>query len=169
MDSHHNATVSVSRDRGATWSTHQFGAPPATQQQHNPGAYDVIQISTFDGQIVNAVLRHGQYAYGFRTTDGGSTWQPTNDGRPLPTPDLFNPAVTLPNGTHVLQSAGTEPRVAWFGQPPNANNYTQTDIEPAWPPMGAQISADGHLISRGDTHQIWWSTNGTDWQKITPH
>jgi hypothetical protein len=35
--------------------------------------------------------------------------------------------------------------------------------------MGAQISADGHLISRGDTHQIWWSTNGTDWQKITPH
>jgi hypothetical protein len=32
---------------------------------------------------------------------------------------------------------------------------------------GAMMGGDGHLVSYHG-HQIWLSTNGTSWQRITP-
>jgi hypothetical protein len=184
MDSDKNATASVSRDGGITWSTHHFGVPPTDPSptvdpsstaaplipNPDPHAYNGIQISTFDGRTVNAVLTFRPYAYGFRSTDGGRTWQPTDGGKPLPTmtPD-YNPAVTLPDGTHVLQDDRDDHPIVWFSQPPDARSYVQGNARAGWSSLsgGAMMGADGHLVGR-DAYHIWLSTNGTSWRKITP-
>jgi hypothetical protein len=182
MDGDRNATVSVSRDGGITWSTHHFGVPPADPSptvdpsstvaplvpDANQHRYDGIQLSTFDGRTVNAVLTRHPYAYGFRSVDGGQTWLPTGEGKPLPSmaPD-YNPAVTLPDGTHVLQDEQDDHGIAWFGRPPDARTYVKANARQGWPGRGAMMAGDGHLFSY-DGHQIWLSTNGTSWQAITP-
>jgi hypothetical protein len=178
VDNDKNAAMSVSRDGGVTWYTHHFGAPTNPSPGVDPSAtappdpsrnqhtVDSIQISTFDGQTVNAVLTKAPYAYGFRSTDGGQTWQPTNGGGPLPTIAYNNPAVTLPDGTHVLQDLRGAHPTAWFGKQPDARSYSKANVQ-GWPSLGAMMGGDGHLVGY-DTNQIWLSTNGINWQRITP-
>jgi len=161
VDGSGRAAVGVSRDGGATWSTHGFPVPEGRSGDlvHLPR----VRLSTRDGRTVDAVVGNGLSDYGFRSTDGGRTWHATNGGAPLPGAlDVDDPAVTLPDGTHVLQRRDGDRIRPLFGG--GAAGYV-ADGDRQWPATAAHTAPDGTLVSR-DWDNLYLSTDGAAWFEV---
>jgi len=174
LDHSRRAAVSVSRDGGVTWSTSSFGGTlPLDAVGTKEGHSYTMQVSTHNGRIVHVIVAYLDKDCGFRSTDGGGTWKPTNGGAPLPEPlDTAWPGITLPAGTHVLQR--------WAGgkhiQPLTGVNDAATYAvapRPGWPALDAGVTGvvregNAGVYLTNDYRTLSYSTNGTDWHEVTP-
>jgi hypothetical protein len=158
LDRDGRPTLSVSRDGGATWATHAFDV--AQVRDSESSVFFRRQVGTHDARTVDVFV----YQYGFRSTDGGATWYRSNRGAPLPDRlNVFNPAVTLPDGTQVLQQLGNDvirPLVSrdGSGYVPGSGN---------WPPTAVRIASDGAYVAN-DFQKIYRSTDGETWTVASP-
>jgi hypothetical protein len=144
-------SVAVSRDGGATWTVRPI-APPA-------GDTPPI-VATYDGTTAYAILGLKETSHGYRTTDGGRSWQPINGGAQLPSPCPDPPSVVLRDGTHVLQCDGG-PRVGVDG----GARYVAGQL-PDWPGTVQVTRSGGFFSYRGGTLSV--SSDGRHWTKVTP-
>jgi hypothetical protein len=171
LDGNRRPAVSVSRDGGATWSTSSFGGPvPPDAAGTKQGNSYTVEVSTHDGRIAHVIVAYLDKAYGFRSTDSGHVWKPTNGGVPLPGTVL--PGITLPDGTPVLQVWGTGNRFEPLSGVDDAATYVAVP-RPGWPALNAGESSfvwaeTSGLYLASDRRTLAYSTNGTDWHEVTP-
>jgi hypothetical protein len=149
-------SVSVSRDGGVTWSVHSF--PPPVRSSSGE-----VRVSTPDGRAVCAMVG---VADGYRSMDGGRTWQPidVNDALSADGADLA-PALMLPDGTHVRQRQTASGFHVLFS-PVGARAYVEGS-RPAWPGLAVHMADDGSYTAH-DSRALYRSTDGTNWTRITP-
>jgi hypothetical protein len=128
------------------------------------------EVSTHDGRIVHVIVAHLDQDYGFRSTDGGLTWKPTNGGAVLPASTA--PDITLPDGAHVLQVWGTGNRFVPLTGVNGAATYVAVP-RPGWPALTSGTSSvvvegTSGLYLAHDSRTLAYSTNGIDWHEVTP-
>jgi hypothetical protein len=177
LDAGRRAAVSVSRDGGATWSTSSFGDPVpagAVNTKDDGNAY-TVQVSTYDGTVAHVITGRPDQHHGYRSTDGGHSWSPTNGGAPLPDPLVDGePGLTLPDGTHVLQRwpQGGASYVQWLTGVDGAARYDPVP-RPGWPVLssgryGYPVIGGTGLLLAYDNRTVAWSTDGTTWHQAVP-
>jgi hypothetical protein len=171
LDGGRRPAVSISRDGGGTWSTSSFGNPvPAEAAGTKQGSSYTAEVSTHDGRTAHVVVAYLDKSYGFRSTDGGHGWKPTNGGAALPGSTV--PGITLPDGTHVLQVWGAGNRLVPLSGVDDAVTYVAVP-RPGWPALDSGVS---RVVGEGtagmylatDHRTLAYSTNGTDWHEVTP-
>lgn len=157
-------SVAVSHDRGVTWSVHAFtGLPSGNGGMVNDNRAHVV---TRDQTTAYAVCGNGIETRGFRSTDGGVTWQPTNGGAQLPGPLAYiQPSTVLPDGTHVLQQQGDARIQPLFGRQ-GGDSYV-AESRPGWPTVPLHLAVDGSLVG-ADHRSLYLSTDGRTWTTATP-
>jgi hypothetical protein len=155
------SSVAVSRDGGATWSVHSIVSPGDGQLHLRP------YVGTYDGTIAYAIVANGSDTDGYRSTDGGQTWQPTNGGAALPgTLGGLQPSIVLPDGTQVLQQyAGDDVFRPLVGVDGGAR-YVGGQI-PGWPGPSVHVTATGGFVAWSWV-AIHVSPDGRTWTKVTP-
>jgi hypothetical protein len=122
------------------------------------------QLVTYDGRTAYLVAG----GYGFRTTDSGRTWQPTNGGAALPESLVSgSQSIVLPDGTQVLQryvgNDFVEPLVGRDG----GTRYEAERLPGGFGPPLSMTLGGGYV---GHTWAaIYLSSDGWYWTKVTPH
>jgi hypothetical protein len=152
-DAQNRPSVAVSRDGGTTWSVHTV--PPV--EGGSPS------LATYDGQTAYITID----LRGFRTGDGGRTWQPINGGAQfLDGLAQVSPSIVRPDGTHVAQPYAGNGFVKPLVSRDGGKTYLAERSPDGYGPPLEMTFGGGYLGHTWDA--IYLSTDGLHWRKVTP-
>jgi hypothetical protein len=178
--------VTVSHDRGRTWTTHVFGPGeadfPDTSQMFGfalpasvdgTTAYSLVQVPKPIGTVGAGPTpsRGGVTTLVYRTTDGGHTWQRADPGHTVPSDlEYFDgDSYVAADGTHVVFAHGDPPQ-KWYTSG-NGSAYrlvkpdglsdrlTRSGLRPA-----VLVVAPGVYLAF-DSNAVYRSADGLHWTR----
>jgi hypothetical protein len=150
--------VSVSRDRGGSWSTHTLGLlPDVTDASGSTETLAGATLATSDGINVYVLVLSGGQMVLTRSLDGGQTWAPTAIGEVWPTGSKYG-LVTRADGSLLVwfTRAGV---TTYLRSVDHGETFTPDVGPPA--PGGAIVKVEDGYLTLGSNPTV--SRNGMTW------
>jgi signal transduction histidine kinase len=157
--------VSVSHDRGRTWSTHAFPElDQVTVEQGVAGTAYLPEVASADGRVAYLVLFGRERWHAYRTGDGGLTWSATVLA--AETVDSLGGGLSYvtQDNTHMLATfAGGG--VNYLGCPVGATVYRSVEGTQLPGYVGVSMLGGGSYLAYSD-RVLYLSDDGWNWRLV---